>query len=109
MQRMTHGEPTVCDPLGLGGPLNGHLCRGSPSLGDDEESVSFEHDVLHIGDEMVSNDHDLTSVVPDSLVLALRDRYGSVALLQATLADDDRERILRIGLVRRFDAFIELP
>jgi hypothetical protein len=36
-------------------------------------------------------------------------RTVPVALLQTTLADDDSERVLRIGLEGRLDAFIEPP
>ena len=89
--------------------LNGHLCRGSFTLRDDEESVAFEHDLLHIRDEMVSKDHELAGVAPDLLILGLRDPYGPVALLQTTLANHDHHRVLRIGLERRFDAFIDHP
>jgi hypothetical protein len=54
------------------------------------ESVAIEHDLLRISDEMISKDHELAGVAPYSLVLGLRNPYGSVALLQAILANDDR-------------------
>jgi hypothetical protein len=111
MERHSQRRP-ASRPSGTLSPrvlLNGHLRRGSLTLRDDEESVSFEQDLLHVRDEVLSNDHELAGVVPGSLVLGLRDRYGSVTFLQTTLANDDSERVLRIGLVRRLDAFIDLP
>jgi hypothetical protein len=103
-----HGEPAVwtLSPRVL---LNGHLRRGSLTLRDDEERVAIGHDLLNIRDEMISKDHELVGVAPYSLVHRLRDSYGSVALVQTTLANEEDERVLRIGLVGRLHAFIDHP
>jgi anti-anti-sigma factor len=65
--------------------------------------------LIHIRDEMISKDHELAGVVPHSLVLRLRDSYGSVALLQTTLAKEEEVRVLRFRLVGRVHAFIDHP
>jgi len=48
---------------------------------------------------MISTDHELAGVAPYSFVHRLRDSYGSVALLQTTLANEEEERVFRIGLI----------
>jgi hypothetical protein len=47
----------------------------------DEEPVAFGHDLFDIRGEMNFKDRELAGVAPYSLVLGLRDPYGSVALL----------------------------
>ena len=61
------------------------------------------------GMRSISKDHELAGVAPYSLVHRLRDSYGSVALLQTTLANEREERVLRFGLVSRLHAFIDHP
>jgi hypothetical protein len=53
---------------------------GVPSCFD-EEPVAFGHDLFDIRGEMTFKDRELAGVAPYSLVLGLRDPYGSVALL----------------------------
>lgn len=95
--------------LGPGVLPNGHLRRGSLALRDDEECVAIGHDVLRFSDEMIWKDHELAGVAPYSLVLRLRDSYGSIALLQTTLANEEEERVSRIRLEGRLYAFIDHP
>jgi hypothetical protein len=66
-------------------------------------------DFLHISDEMIWKDHELAGVAPYSLVHQLRDSYGSVALIQTTLANKENERVLRFRLEGRLHALIDHP